>query len=174
MKQWLTLFFSWIYNSLKYRNKLPLISIWQNKVAFTTTTKKPDFNKQNRFSFHYAYMDSHSNMQKHVLLLQECCWWSTPFICSIQGMNCAENSLDSWTCPRSCNTTYRGQTERILNCTRGIIKLFSTENNVSLVSENFSTCTVFVWQREKHPHTSAHSHKWTQSVVYVWNSTLSY
>ncbi len=112
--------------------------------------------------------DSCSNVQKHVLLLQECCWWSTPFICSIQGMNSAENSLDSWTCPRSCNTTYCGQTERVLNCTRGIIKLFSTENNVSLVSENFSTCTVIVWQREKHPHTHLHIHINEHKVLFMF------
>lgn len=132
------------------------------------------------FPIEKFFWDSCSNMQLRVLLQQECCRGnvSHPFVWSIQGMNCAENSLDSWTYPKSCNTTYCGQTDPVHNCTLGIIKLLS-ENNASLVSEEFNTCTVivWVWQREKRLHTSAN--KWsqlahTQSVVYVWNSTPPY
>lgn len=167
MKQWLTLFFleyvtPWSAETIYLWEAFDKTRLYlQIKNLISTNKRHFLFIIHTFFLLEKTNRDSRSNMQKHVLLLQECCWWSTPFICSIQGMNCAENSLDSWTCPRSCNKTYCGQTERVLNCTREIIKLFSagTENNWSLV---------------RHSHTSAHSHEWTQSVVYVWNSTLSY
>lgn len=187
MKKRLTLYCSWICNSLKCRNKLHLKSIWQNKVAFTKTCffnklwhQMAVFTLYINFSywkFFLGLMFQHATtcfIAAGMLPVNV----SHPFVWSIQGMNCAENSLDSWTYPKSCNTTYCGQTDPVHNCTLGIIKLLS-ENNASLVSEEFNTCTVivWVWQREKRLHTSAN--KWsqlahTQSVVYVWNSTPPY
>lgn len=129
MKKQLTLFCSWIWSSLKSRNKLCLKSIWQNKVAFTHTHKKRGLNLTNYDiiwqSLHYTSIFPIKNKKngtrvptcKNMFYCSRNVAGEHPFVWSIQRMNCAENSLDSWTYPRSWNTTYCRQTDPLHNCT---------------------------------------------------------